>query len=74
MAIDHAMGILDWQSNLPSEDQPPRWMWAFDDELSTWFDEVRRKQKERYGGKDSDSGDGGQWDTNLAAAGRGRNA
>lgn len=39
-AIDHAHRILHWQENLSKEEQPPKWMWAHDDELKEWFKEV----------------------------------
>lgn len=40
----------NWFENLSSEDMPPTWMWPYDDELSTWFEGVEERRKDRYGG------------------------
>jgi hypothetical protein len=32
---------------------PPEWMWALDEELADWFEDVTAARKERYGGGDS---------------------
>lgn len=55
-AISHANTILDWFENLPSDEQPPTWMWPFPDELKEWFDEVKIAREQKYGR--SDDGDG----------------
>jgi hypothetical protein len=57
-AIEFANTCLSWQSNLTSEEIPPRWMWPFNDEMEEWFEEVDFQRKQKYGGGDS-SGD--QW-------------
>jgi hypothetical protein len=49
MAISHAQTILSWQDNLLSEDMPPEWMWPLSDELEGWFEDVKKRQEERYG-------------------------
>lgn len=54
MAIEHANTVLDWQENLTDDEMPPEWMWHLDSELSSWFDEVKRKRDDRYGGGDRD--------------------
>lgn len=54
MAITHAERILDWHENLSADEVPPSWMWALEDELETWFEEVSRKRKERFGGSARD--------------------
>lgn len=38
--------------DLPEEDVPPRSIWTDFDALKDWFDEVRRRQKERLSGKE----------------------
>jgi hypothetical protein len=53
-AVNHAHVILGWQENLAKDETPPEWMWALDDELETWFEEVEENRKEKYGLKDSD--------------------
>lgn len=53
MAIEHAHRILDWHENLPGDEIPPSWMWAFEEELEIWFDEVEAKRKEKYGDSSS---------------------
>lgn len=53
MAIQHANAILSWFENLPSDEQPPTWMWPFSDEISEHFDAVKRDRESRYGGGDN---------------------
>ena len=43
-AIQFASRILDWQENLTGDEQPPEWMWCYEDELLTWFEEVSRSR------------------------------
>lgn len=43
-AMAHASLIMSWQEHLPEPDQPPRWMWAVDDELDRWFEELRDRR------------------------------
>lgn len=31
---------------------PPEWMWPLSDDLDEWFQEVERKRKAKYGGRD----------------------
>jgi hypothetical protein len=52
-AIDHALLVLNWQENLPGDEMPPQWMWAFDDELELWFEDVEAKREAKYGGGSS---------------------
>lgn len=44
-AIAHAYKIMDWHENLPEDEIPPQWMWAFDKELKVWFEEVKEARK-----------------------------
>lgn len=47
--------------NLEAKEQPPQWMWPFEDELEKWFEKVKRLRDEKYGTSsddDDDSGDG----------------
>jgi hypothetical protein len=48
-AVNHAHVILSWQENLAKDETPPEWMWALDDELEKWFDDVEENRKEKYG-------------------------
>lgn len=52
--MEHATRINNWYENLTSEDMPPQWMWPFEDELSSWFELVEIRRKERYGGDTDD--------------------
>lgn len=59
VALTHAHRVLDWQENLMSEEMPPEWMWPLDDALESWFKEVERKRKDRFGGSGDDDDDDG---------------
>ena len=52
LAIEHAQRVINWQSNLPPDEMPPRWLWIVEDELEIWFEEVDAKRKERFGTPD----------------------
>jgi hypothetical protein len=56
-AINHAHTVLGWQENLPKEETPPEWMWALDDELEEWFEQVEEARAEKYGRNDSRGSD-----------------
>lgn len=47
-AFAHAFTILGWQENLGEDEMPPEWMWALDEELEEWFEEVQMVRKEKY--------------------------
>lgn len=53
--IEHATRINNWFENLTSDDMPPAWMWPFEDELSTWFEQVEIRRKDQYGGDSDDA-------------------
>lgn len=40
---------------LPEEDQPSEELWGDDDALSAWFEYVKQRRKEKYGGGDTDT-------------------
>ena len=72
-AIEQAMRVLNWQENLPSDEIPPRWMWALDWELEVHFSDVERKRQDKYnnpGSASDTSGETGEemWDDNAYAA------
>jgi hypothetical protein len=48
-AVNHAQVILNWQENLSKDEIPPEWMWALDDDLEKWFDEVEETRQQKYG-------------------------
>lgn len=50
-AVKRALMFLSFEE-LPEEDVPPRNIWLANDELADWFKDVRRRQKERMGGKE----------------------
>jgi len=54
-AIQFAGRVLDWQENLSIEEQPPQWLWCFEDELEAWFDEVKRSRDSNSGGSGGDT-------------------
>lgn len=47
--MNHALLILSWQENLPSDEMPPYWMWHLDWEIEEWFTKVQRKRDAKYG-------------------------
>ena len=70
-ALDHAIRILAWQENLPSDEMPPRWMWNLDWELEDHFLKVDAERRKKYGGDDQSISDDGSepiWDENVYAA------
>ena len=77
LVIDFAFRVLDWHEHLTEEEQPPRWMWWFEDDLEEWLDRVAKDRRERFGGPGS-SGDRhtapatGEELRNDLGAGRGR--
>jgi len=48
-AISTAMGVLGWME-LPEEEVPPQRIWHHEERLSTWFDAVAQKRKDRASG------------------------
>lgn len=67
--IQHAHRILSWQENLTEEETPPEWMWELEWELERWFEEVKSKREERFGGS-SDGDTTAPMMTNEYAQGR----
>jgi len=57
--INHALLIISWQENLPSEEIPKYWMWHLDWEIEEWFKKVKIERDIKYGtntaGVDDDS-------------------
>lgn len=62
--------ILGWFENLLEKEQPPRWMWTLDEELSDHFDRIK---SDRDAGRDFEPEDGPMMQ-NEYARDRGRNA
>jgi hypothetical protein len=52
-AVNHAHVILSWQENLGEDEIPPEWMWPLDEELESWFDEVKESRRDRAGNRDN---------------------
>ena len=50
----HSLTILSWQENLSADELPPEWMWALDEELEEWFEDVMQARKDRFGDDDRD--------------------
>jgi hypothetical protein len=68
-AIAHAQTVLSWQEVLTEDEMPPEWMWPFDEELESWFEDVERKRKERYGNRGDDADSSGPMTENEYAKG-----
>lgn len=68
-AIEHALRILSWQENLPSDEMPPRWMWNLEWELDIHFKKVDKQRKIKYGiDSSSPEEDNEAWEENVYAA------
>ena len=69
-AIEHALRILSWQENLPSDEMPPRWMWNLDWELDIHFKKISQERRSKYGLDDSSSEEEPEavWEDNVYAA------
>jgi len=51
-AIRAALIFLTFEE-LPEDERPPKRLWNDGDQLKAWFDEVKRRRDERYGGRSS---------------------
>ena len=58
--INHALLIVSWQENLPSEEIPKYWMWHLDWEVEEWFVEVKRKRDLKYGSTSEEVDESGE--------------
>lgn len=69
-AVDHALRILSWQENLPSDEMPPRWMWCLDWEIDKHFEVVESRRKTKYGTSSNgdEELDDSMWEDNVYAA------
>lgn len=69
LVIEHALRVLSWQENLPSDECPPSWMWHIDWEIEEWFTKLKSKREQKYGGGNSksydDDDDENLWDENA---------
>lgn len=68
VVIEHALRIISWQENLPSDECPPSWMWHLDWEIEDWFKQLKTKRDNKYGTKTAsydDDEDSGLWEENL---------
>lgn len=54
-------GIFLSFEELEPDERPPRHIWMDGEELTAWFDNVKRRREEKYGGG---GGDGG-WDQSI---------
>lgn len=54
-AVNLGLSVISWHENLPAEEQPPRHIWWSEELLEQWFEGVRERRKERYGGTGSRS-------------------
>jgi len=46
--------ICSWQENMPTDDQPPEWMWPLDHELKVHFERLAEKRRSSSGGDGGD--------------------
>jgi hypothetical protein len=67
-AISHALKILSWHENLPSDEIPPEWMWSLDHEIEDWFIQVEYLREQKFNGGGEESYDPAVLDTNEYAA------
>jgi hypothetical protein len=67
-AVDHALRILSWLENLPSDEMPPSWMWCLDWEVEDHFKRVDAERSRKYGTSSSEETDDSQWEENVYAA------
>lgn len=68
-AASHASYVLAASATLMEEEQPPQWMWAFDTEISTHFERVKRERDKKYKRKSGDDDEApGEWKQNELAA------
>lgn len=51
----HASTISSWYENLPKDEVPPKWTWAFDDLVSEWFEAVEKRREKKFKNDDIDS-------------------
>lgn len=54
-AIRHANRIIDWHENFSEDELPPVWMWAFDEELDAWFEQVKADRDAKLTGPRDDA-------------------
>jgi hypothetical protein len=54
-AIRNALVFLSFDE-LPDDERPPQRIWNDDDALKAWFDEVKRRRDEKYGGEKAGPG------------------
>jgi hypothetical protein len=67
-AVDHALRILSWLENLPSDEMPPSWMWCLDWEIESHFKTVDAQRKVKYGeSSEADEDPDAQWEENVYA-------
>lgn len=48
-AVNHGLRFLSFEE-LPSEEQPPKRIWLDPEKLTDWFDTVKKRREEQYGG------------------------
>lgn len=49
VAVNHALTVISWFENLPTEEQPPRHIWYSADKVDSWFRDVEKKRAEKHG-------------------------
>ena len=52
MAFDHASLILSWQENMLKEECPPVEIWASDEAVREWFDDLEIRRETGSGNAD----------------------
>jgi hypothetical protein len=68
-AVEHALRVLSWYENLPSDEMPPNWMWCLDWEIERHFERVDAERKAKFGDNSgSAEEEDGQWEDNVYAA------
>lgn len=46
VAIEHALTIISWHENLPSDEQPPEYLWEDSEGLEWWWATVEDKRND----------------------------
>jgi len=48
VAVNHALTVISWHENLPTDEQPPRHVWFSADLVDKWFRDVEKKRSAKY--------------------------
>ena len=68
--LNHALTIVNWMENLPSDEMPDKWKWHLDWEIESHFQFVKEQRDKKYGTQNSgDSSEPAEsYDSNVYAS------